>query len=211
MASDKLVRYMDLQYVLQMLQSKSLTLLNPSSWDDKNDAHYVECYRNKKNLTSVLALCMTEASQTYHHWRIFTQGSSGVCVYFKRDEFLDWLKENESIIGRNVIYRTVNQLKDDIVKEKIKVDDIPFIKRKAYKHEAEFRLVFDSPNSSKKIESFIFPLATIEKIVLNPWLPQSTVASIKQLIHSIDGCEELPVLRATIIENKEWRLLADGI
>ncbi|NVM78165.1 hypothetical protein FHW83_003989 [Duganella sp. SG902] len=211
MAIDKLVRYTDLPYVLQMLKSKSLTLLNPASWDDKNDAHYVECYRKKKDLMSVLALCLTEASQTYHHWRIFTQGSSGACIYFKRGEFLDWLKEQKDIVGRKVIYRTVKQLKDDISKNKIELDDIPFIKRKAYQHEAEFRLIFDSLKSSKKFENFTFPLATIEQIVLNPWLPQSTVSAIRQLIQSMDGCKELPVLRATIIENNDWRSLADGI
>lgn len=211
MANNTLLRYTDLPYILQMLQSKSLTLLNAASWDDKNDAHYVECYRKKKGLKTVLALCLSEASQTYHHWRIFTNSSSGACIYFKQDAFLNWLKIQKNLVGRKVNYRTVKMLKDDITAGRLEVDDIPFIKRKAYEHEAEFRLVFDSPNSLKKFENFIFPLNIIEKIVLNPWLPQPTVASIRQLIQSIDGCKELPVFRATIIENNEWRSLADGL
>jgi hypothetical protein len=208
--TSSLKRYTELPFVLQMLQTKTISLLNANSWDDKNDAHYVECYRKKSKLKSVLALCLTEASQTYHHWKIFSQGASGACIYFKRADFLEWLAETDGLEGRKVVYKNLKQLSEEVGSGKIELKDIPFIKRKAYQHESEFRLIFES-GKLRKVETFSFPLSMIDRVVLNPWLPQSTVASLKLLIGAIDGCENIPVFRATIVQNDEWRKLADTI
>ena len=204
-------RHTELPFLLQILQAKKLVLLNTNSWDDKNDAHYVECYRKKNKLKSILAICLTEASQTYHHWKVFSQGASGVCIYFKREQILNWVSKTEGLVGRKIIYKNIRQIEDEIESGEITLKDIPFIKRSAYVHEAEFRLIFESKDMIKKIESFPFPLSMIDQIVLNPWLPQSTVASLRLLIGSIDGCENIPVRRATIIENDKWRRFADSV
>jgi hypothetical protein len=74
------------------LKEKKITLLDPRSWDDSNDSYYLKLYQEKKGLQSVLALCFTRASETYHHWRIFADGSSGVCISFRRDKLLDAVK-----------------------------------------------------------------------------------------------------------------------
>jgi hypothetical protein len=208
--TNSLKRYTELPFVLQILQSKSISLLNANSWDDKNDAHYVECYRKKSKLKSVLALCLTEASQTYHHWRIFSQGASGACIYFKRPDFLKWVSETAGLEGKKVLYKNIKQLTEEVGNGKIELADIPYIKRKAYQNEAEFRLIFES-DKLKKIKTFPLPLSIIDRVVLNPWLPPSTVASLKLLIGKIDGCENIPVFRATIVQNDEWRKLADAI
>lgn len=203
-------RYTELPFVLQILQSKTITLLSSASWDDKNDAYYVECYKQKRNLKSVLVLCLTEAFQTYHHWKIFSNGSSGVCIHFKRANFLQWLAETEGLAGGKVIYKNVKQLAAEVEDGKIEIRDIPYIKRKAYRGEEEFRLIFES-KKLKNLEHFKFPISMIERIVINPWLPQSTFSSLRLLIRAIDGCEDISVSRATIVANDEWRGLADTI
>ena len=207
---NSLKRYTELPFVLQMLQLKEITLLNVNSWDDKNDAHYVECYKKKSKLKSVLAICLTEAPQTYHHWKIFSQGVSGACIYFKRPEFLKWLEDTDGLTGKEIIYKTIKKLGEEVKSGKIKVKDIPYIKRSAYQHEAEFRLIFES-EKIHKIKKFPFHISMIDKIVLNPWLPKFTVSSLKLLIAAIDGCENIPVFRATIVESDDWRKFADGI
>jgi hypothetical protein len=200
----QLKRYTELPYVLQILQTRRLTLLNPSSWDDKNDSHFVQTYRDKKGFGSILALCLTEAAQTYHHWKVFTHGASGACIFFDKEKLLAWLSEDDLIKGRKVIYRTLWQIQ----KEPPTVDDLPFLKRKAYEHEAEFRLLCPRKSKSVQFKNFVFPINIIDGVYLNPWLPIATFNAVKNVIHKIEGCEELDVMRATITANDEWQKVA---
>jgi hypothetical protein len=208
MASVELLRrYSELPYVLQMLQTRRLTLLNPSSWDDKNDSHYVQAYRERKRIGSVLALCLTEADQTYHHWRVFTHGSSGACVCFDKERLLTWISEDTEISGRYVLYRSLGQIR----KKKPTLEELPFLKRMAYEHEQEFRLLYTSNRKSIPVKTFPMPLNVIDHILVNPWLSPATCDAIENVVQLIPGCEDLGVYRATIVQNDEWQQVADGV
>jgi hypothetical protein len=200
-----LKRYTELPYVLQILQSQQLTLLNPNSWDDQNDAHYIKTYREKKGYGSVLALCLTEAAQTYHHWKVFTHGASGACIYFNDELLIAGLKD-QGVVGKKVEYFSLAGIK----KNSPTIDDLPFIKRSAYEHEDEFRLLYATKKKSIPFQNFTFPCDAIHSIVLNPWLPRSTFSVVKNVINGIKGFENLDVLRATIIENDTWRKIASN-
>lgn len=206
MGDDTIKRYTELPFVLQALQEKKLVLLNPASWDDKNDAHYIKRFKQKQGLKGVLALCLTEAIQTYHHWRIFTHGASGACIHFRKREFEAWVAETKNLTGSRVRYKTIAKLRA----APPTIQDLPFIKRDAYQHEAEYRLLHESKDTALSSVSFNFPVNLVERIVLNPWLPPTTVASIKGLICSIDGWENLSVIRATIVNNDDWKKFADA-
>ena len=195
-----LKRYTELPYVLQILQTRKLTLMNPGSWDDRNDSHFVQAYRERKGYGSVLALCLTEAAQTYHHWRVFTHGASGACLQFNKKRFVDWIAENEALCGRPVQYKTLRQIRQSPPA----LDDLPFIKRKAYEHELEFRLLYATQRRSLPFKTFALPLEVIDSILLNPWLPPSTAEAVESVIHGIKGCEAIRLIRATIISNDEW-------
>jgi hypothetical protein len=87
-------RYVDLPALIYLLSERKITLLDPKSWDDGNDSYYLALYREKRNLKSLLAVCFTQTTETYHHWRVFAGGSSGVCIRFKRTKLLkaiDWI------------------------------------------------------------------------------------------------------------------------
>jgi len=73
---------------MYLLHKRKITLLDPASWDNKNDSHYLTQYKEKRKLKSVLALCLMQSDERYHHWSVFAPGPSGVCVRFKRDELL---------------------------------------------------------------------------------------------------------------------------
>lgn len=45
-----LFRYTSLPVLLHMLQSRQITLLSPETWEDRNDAYYLDQYRQKKIL-----------------------------------------------------------------------------------------------------------------------------------------------------------------
>ena len=57
MSKITLRRYTNLAATLHLLQRKCLTLLSPSTWDDRNDAFFMTEFQRQKNARSVLALC----------------------------------------------------------------------------------------------------------------------------------------------------------
>ena len=57
-------RYTNLPALLYLLRERKITLLDPASWDDKNDSYFLSLYHQKKQLKSVLALCFTPAFET---------------------------------------------------------------------------------------------------------------------------------------------------
>lgn len=206
MGNDSIKRYTELPFVLQTLQEKKLALLNPTSWDDKNDAHYMRRYKQKKRLKGVFALCLTEAIQTYHHWKVFTHGASGACIHFRADQFQEWANNTRGLSGKSVEYKTIAELRATPPS----TSELPFLKRDAYQHEEEYRLLHESRTTASGPVAFNFPPELVERVVLNPWLPPATVKSIKEIIQSLDGWNSLSVIRATIVRNDEWRKLADA-
>ena len=80
MSENYLRRYTDLTALIYLLHKRKITLLDPASWDDKNDSHYLTQYKEKRKLKSVLALCLMQSDERYHHWSVFTPGPSGVCI-----------------------------------------------------------------------------------------------------------------------------------
>jgi hypothetical protein len=87
--NDILRRYTSLPALIYLLSNRAITLLDPSSWDDSNDSHFLALYRDKKRLNCVLAICFTQVSERYHHWRVFGDGSSGICIQFVRSKLLE--------------------------------------------------------------------------------------------------------------------------
>jgi hypothetical protein len=64
-------RYTNLTATIHILKSRTISLLSPELWDDRNDAYFMSRYKELKSAKSVLALCFAETSETYHHWRVF--------------------------------------------------------------------------------------------------------------------------------------------
>lgn len=49
MNNDNLRRYTNLPSLLYMLTKKKITLLDPDTWDDKNDSWFLDIYTEEKN------------------------------------------------------------------------------------------------------------------------------------------------------------------
>lgn len=196
-----LKRYIELPYVLRTLESRCLALVSPQAWDDKNDAHHLECYRKRKRLKTLLAACLSEASQTYHHWRVFTTGASGVCLEFHRDEFVKWVESNPSLKGDQVIYRTLASIR----KKAPVLHELPYLKREAYVDEKEYRVIFEDGSSKVKLKEFEFPISLVSCVRVNPWVPLSVARSIADVVRRIPGCDSLKLQRSTIVQSDEWQ------
>lgn len=103
-------RYTTLSSALETLGRRKLVLLRPANWDDSNDAFLIELYRNRIQAKSVLALCCAMASETYHHWRVFTQGIEGVCLELERVPLSRALNAIEDVTAGKVDYLRIKDL-----------------------------------------------------------------------------------------------------
>src|SRR5271165_3347629 len=118
-------RYTDLPGLIHLLQTETNTFLDPASWDDKNDAYFMELYKQHKKLSTLLAICLSMDSETYHHWRVFSNGSSGVCISFHREHLIHSLRDPSSIRYGDVRYLKIKELRANPAAP----DELPFLKR----------------------------------------------------------------------------------
>jgi hypothetical protein len=182
-----------------------LTLLSPSTWDDRNDAFFMTAFKARANAQSVLALCFAEASETYHHWRVFSHGSDGVCIELDKDALTASLAGDQRIKYGAVMYRMIN----DVSVEGVETEDLPFMKRYPYKDEREFRLLYVDMNESKEFHYVAISLQNIVRITLSPWMPKPLSHTVVETLRRLEGCGGLTIYRSTLIENERWKRIAN--
>lgn len=199
-------RYTNIPALLYLLRERKITLLDPASWDDKNDSYFLVLYREKKNLQSILALCFTPAFETYHHWRVFAEGSSGLCISFNQDSLLKAVKKQVGVTAKSVRYLTL----PDIRGMKMNARSLPFLKRSAFEDEREFRIIYESPTEKYSTIDLAIPLTCIERITLSPWIPSTLSDHVKSTIKEIGGCSAVKVYRSTLISNENWKALGES-
>lgn len=194
-------RYTDLPALFHLLQVKQLTLLDPKTWDDKNDSFFMSLFKEKKNLKTVLALCFSQAPETYHHWRVFSHGPSGVCIVFDRVKLLEDLKAHGDIQAKGMEYLSLPKAKQ----REFRIDELPFIKRYGFKPETEFRVVFTSQKEEVSALPVPIRLESIRSISLSPWMHSTLSESTVKAIREIQDCAKLKVSRSTLISNEQWK------
>ena len=194
-------RYTDLPALIHLLRTKTITFLDPSSWDDKNDAYFMNLYKEKQGLTTLLAVCCSQEAETYHHWRVFSNGPSGICISFKRQALVHALETKEAIRSGEVQYLKIKDLKSSHAE----ITEMPFLKRAPYNAEHEFRFVYESKRTRLHFKSYPIPLSCIDRIYLSPWMPEGVADSVKESLKEIGDVRAIPITRSTLIRNDQWQ------
>jgi hypothetical protein len=205
MTIESLRRYTSLPVLLDILNKKSLTLLDPQSWDDKNDSYFIELYKKAFHFDTVLALCFVESSEKYHHWKIFSGSSCGVCVEFNKDKLLNYFKTSKGFRSDKVEYKTIQELETNNLDN----HQLPFIKRVAFEDENEFRILYQCETGETLFKMVRIDLDCISKIIINPWISKPVYNSIRAVIKLIDGCNEIPIMKTGLTNNDDWKKLGD--
>lgn len=201
--SDILSRYTSLASALRILRTGALTLLPPETWGDGNDRLMMATYKEAKKLKSLVALCFTEAGETYHHWKVFAGGSDGVCIRFDRQR-LEEAFRHADVDLRLIDYRLIKQNRLN----RPPLDDLPFCKRSAFKAEAEVRAVLGSRTETFAVRDVAFPRGAVEKVVVNPWLHSSLFSAVQETINAIPGYADLEVMQSRLLDSPAWANLA---
>ena len=194
-------RFTSLPVLLDMLVKKKIILSSPTFWEDANDSFYIQNFKLKKKLKTILALCFTKGLETFHHWKIFSYGNAGVCVEFDKKILLDYFVNIKGIRSEMVKYRSITNLEANPPD----LNDWPFLKRLPYKDENEFRIIYENKNECEETKEIHFDVECIRRITLSPWLQRHVSETIKNIIKNIDGCGGLKVYRSTLLDNSRWR------
>lgn len=200
---DKFVRrYTSLSSALDVLLNRRITLLSPSTWDDQNDVTFMELYRAHAGRGSVLALCCTMASETYHHWRIFTEGREGICLEFDRGKLEALLAGVPDLRTGRVRYVKIRDLADP---EQVAIADLPFVKRLGYSDEREWRMVMHHPEDAIMAHSVPLDPACLTRIVLNPWMPKQLGDNLRAIFRGIPGCGSIKIEASGLTNSQRWK------
>jgi hypothetical protein len=200
----KVYRYSSIAYVIDALTRREITLLNPSSWADKNDSLYINLYKQFRGVANVFASCCTLSKETFQHWYIFGGSSAGAFIEYDRvklEAHFETLKaEGHKLRYEDVMYLTLEKVEGPLAK----LERFPFLKRWGFEAEKEYRVIVETDDENVISYPIPIPLNAINRLVINPWLPRPVVESLKDAIHSIDGCEDLKVDHSRLIESDRW-------
>lgn len=195
-------RYTNLSAAIDLLRKKRIRLLDPTSWDDKNDIFSIRTYKERKNAKTVLALCFAEGTEKYHYWKAFSNGPDGVCILFEKEKLLSAFRGDDKIEHRRVKYVPMREIE----KSPPDVSDLPFLKRYPYRAEREYRVIYT--DTGELIEPKDYPiddLSCVKQIRLSPWMPSPLVDSVRKTLKDIPGCERLKIRRSTVVDSERWK------
>jgi len=196
---EKLSRYTTLPVLLDLLKRRRLVLLDPKSWEDKNDSGVMLQYRRRKDVPRLFAICFSWGDETIHQWKAFADGISGCCIEFDAQRLINRLREVEDVRFRSVKYLRLNELDD----AEIPVDDMPFIKRWPYRCEDEFRVIWEGASKDAFFEIPI-DLTMINKVTLNQRMPAQVYATIRDYLREAFDHPDKRISHSTLYENSRW-------
>lgn len=198
-SSRKLYRYTTLPILLDLLKRKKIVLLDPTKWEDRNDADIISEYIKRKNISKLFAVCFSVNTETVHHWKSYADGISGCYIQFDEDKLLASFKSIKQIRWGDVDYKRIKEAQS----KSIQIDNIPFTKRWPYRIEKEFRIIWEGQTKKEKIEIDI-DLKSINKIMLSQKMPVDVAESIKHLLRNAFEDPSKLISRSTLYENRSW-------
>jgi hypothetical protein len=206
-------RYMSIPALIDTLRRKKLAILNPDSWDDKNDKLFMKVYKDHTGAKGLYGLCAALRAETYHHWKIFGGGASGACAVLKRGPLEAHLDLRQADPGTKIRYGEVKYLRLPEVQALTHADieRIPFVKRYGFKDEDEYRIIVETTERQQPALFINCPLDWIETVYLNPWLYENQAESLIETIEAIPGCEDLDIRLSQLTDSTTWREAADRI
>lgn len=195
----KLNRFTSIPFMIDMLQRKKLSLVNPAFWEDFNDRETVELYRKAMNANSVYALCFGYKNETIHHWNAFAGGPSGCCIEFSPGRLLPLLDSLDIRHGKTQYIRV-----RDLRLLNCKKQDLPFVKREPFNPENEYRLIATSDQDQAPTMDIDIDLNIIRRITISNKMPEQVYNSLKEVLQQMLTGYRCKIHRSTLYKNEDW-------
>lgn len=159
-------RYISIAGVIDMLRYRQLALLDPATWDDRNDRYFMEQYRRARGIGGLYAVCAATCSETYHHWKVFSAAADGACVEIYRGPLEEALEDLPGTRFGEVQYLILDKVEKLTPRD---VPRLPFVKRYAFAAEEEYRILVERSEPQQPVVWLEMPLDWIAGIQLNPF------------------------------------------
>lgn len=78
---------------------------------------------------------------------------------------------------------------------------LPFLKRVGFADEDEFRIVIETNADQQGAIYIDCPSEWIDRIYINPWLPQQQADSLIATLNGIDGCEDIDAIGTVVVDD----------
>ena len=203
--------YVSLSGLLDILYEKRMVLGDPSEWEDKNDQHVMNLYKDVSKLKTLRAICFAIGRETNHHWGRYGKGVDGACIEFKRQALLKSVPKTPTFRTSKVNYEYATTIKNEF--RRFSNQDLPFLKRKAFQAENEFRIIFASESESvdERVVEISFELDAIHRILISPHMRPTSYGSVKKVIKDLSGSNGITVTQSKVFNNKDWQDAVDLI
>ena len=197
----RLRRFTSLTVALDMLVERRVTLVDYAKWPDVNDRIGMKVYKDTLHYGFLGAMCLTMAKETFHHWQVFAGDSAGVCVFFRRNPFIAMFDGNPNVIHGPAEYVELPRIASVDASD---IHLLPFLKRRGFIDELEYRIIGFSPDEEPAIHVALDPRA-VSKITFSPFVHPALVASAKKVITGLAGWEDLRVRHSRLTDSQTWQ------
>jgi hypothetical protein len=197
----RLLKYTSLAVAIDLLRNKRLALVDPRSWVDRNDIAYLQEYKRRKALKSLVLTCFTTKPERFHHWKSFADGTDGVCIHFRVKPLIEAVARDAGFRSGLVAYRD-NTAEDNWTP---KTTEIPFLKRLAFSDEGEYRILFEDKDVIRETKDLALELNCVSRIVVSPRLAKGLFPAVKEQLASIAPDARLQIAQSSILDSTRWR------
>lgn len=222
-------RIVSLERFFQLFSNKTNVLVAPQLWDDpwencilkwpifSEDGQQVYRYDQV-----IYGQCWTLTSASDAMWRLYSPDGKGVRIRTKIRQLIKLLEQprNDTKAVATAIGRMeyVSAQKLNEIREKPFSSDVPQLremfgallkKRKAFKHEAELRILCMTEYDQKDFELDLSPTTVcfnfepsevIDQVMLHPSLDGELVETMKNAIHKVTGIPRAKIHRSVLYD-----------
>lgn len=193
-------KYMPLGRALDTLK-QGMYLADPEKWEDGNDKicvyRYAEIFKQ-----SVRAICVTEGTEKYHHWRSYSEPGLMVALLLPKKAFIaQWgalASPDYQTRHAPVSYFPIRQAAE------IAPADLVFSKFNGYESEQEYRFVAMADRLESLPQRLPLSAATVKGIIVNPWADNDLVEAIRIAVNAISPFASLSVTKSTVLGKDKW-------
>jgi len=167
MSRNKIYRFMSFENFVDMIQTQSLAFVHPTMWDDPLELEAFEkVLLRKENIEGLIFLCQkykvyaqswTRLEESDAMWRIYNNNGMSIRISIKKDS----IPLLTGVELKNVLYTNDIESKIEKIDLRESYDQLFAIKRKAFQHEDEVRLIKhyrfkDTKDAENHIYAFLF-------------------------------------------------------
>ncbi len=200
-------KYMPLGRALDTLK-QGMYLAHPEKWADGNDKvcaqRYTEIFKK-----SVRAICVTEGTEKYHHWRSYNEPGLMVALLLSKKAFIaQWDALASS--GYQTRHAPVRYFPIRRATE-IAPENFVFSKFNGYESEQEYRFVAMADRLEGLPQRLPLSSDAVKGIIVNPWADNDLVEAIRIAVNAISPFASASVTKSTVLGKDKWIAKINGI